>query len=100
MLINLIDDYQANKKPTQTMRPYSANGIATILVDEYLAGNYNVDDLYLKYNPLIYSDVLFILNIEDDFPKANDEYVLITEDGFVISLEDYENQDEIAIIVR
>jgi hypothetical protein len=72
--LNLVDDYQAEAIPSADV-PCSPSG-----ADEF-------EDVIIVY-------------IQDDFGKAKDEYILITEDGFIISLEDFENQDEIAIVVR
>ena len=100
MQLNLVDDYQANNKPTQTISAPVNNAITFVLADEYLANNYEASNLYLQYDPSQYENIAFIVSIQDDFAKANDEYVLITEDGIVLTLEDYYNQDEIAIVVR
>lgn len=100
MLINLVDDYQANKKPTQTLSSPLESAITFILADEYLANSYESSNLYVQYDPSKYDNISFVVSIQDDFAKANDEYVLITEDGLVLTLEDYYNQDQITIIVR
>lgn len=100
MKINLVDDFQANSIPIESPLNGGKSAIKLVLVDDYLSGNVDESLLYEKYDPSDYDNLLFVINIEDDFAKAHDEYVLITEDGFVISLEDYNNQDEIAIVVR
>jgi hypothetical protein len=100
MKLSIVDDFQANNKPEITINSVSQNNVTMVLVDDYLANNLNPELLYMQYDPSKYDNTVFVIRIEDDFAKANDEYVLVTEDGFVISMEDYYNQDQVAIVVR
>ncbi len=100
MKLSIVDDFQANNKPEITINPVSQNNVTMVLVDDYLANNLSPELLYMQYDPSKYDNTVFVIRIEDDFAKANDEYVLVTEDGFVISMEDYYNQDQVAIVVR
>ena len=97
--LNLIDDYQSNNTPIQMLKSIKSDNIRFILADEYSAIALNSDVVYASNNLASYQNIV-IVYIEDEFTKAQDDYALITEDGFVISLEDFENQDEIAIVVR
>ncbi len=100
MKLSIVDDFQANNKPEITINSVSQNNVTMVLVDDYLANNLSPELLYMQYDPSRYDNTVFVIRIEDDFAKANDEYVLVTEDGFVISMEDYYNQDQVAIVVR
>lgn len=101
---NLIDDFFANSLNADNLfvqySPDHNNAIKVVITDDFFASSLEIESLFVQYNPSQYQNILFSINIEDDYAKANDEYVLITEDGLVIALEDYHNQDEIAIIVR
>jgi len=100
MQLSIVDDYQADSIFSPLLKTDSDNKITFVLTDEYLADSLDPDILFVKYDPSQYQNMIFTINIEDDFAKANDEYVLITEDGLVISMEDWFNQDQIAITVR
>ena len=100
MRLSIVDDYQANNRPVQEVKLNAENKVSFVLTDEYLADSLDPEILFVKYNPAQYHNIIFTINVEDDFAKANDEYVLVTEDGLVISMEDYYNQDQVAIIVR
>ena len=97
--INLVDDYQAEAIPL-VVEPRIVNwDFKLTLADDYSAIALNSDVVYSSNNSTKFKYVIMAY-IQDDLGRAQDEYVLITEDGFVISLEDFQNQDEIAIVVR
>ena len=97
--INLVDDYQAETIPSIFASQIAKSGFKLTLADDYSAIALDSDVVYLPNNPTKLKYVV-VVYIQDDFGSAQDDYLLITEDGFVISLEDFQNQDEIAIVVR
>lgn len=97
--VNLVDDYQAEAIPSVVEPQIFKSGVKMTLADNYNAIALSSDVVYSPNNSTEFK-YLIIAYIQDDFGSAQDEYALITEDGFVISLEDFHNQDEIAIVVR
>ena len=93
---SLVDDFSALMAP-----PFnSCNNITSATYNINIFDDFSALVEYVPKPCSDFYDQNFIVNLIDDLGDTPDEWVLITESGLVISLEDKPNNyDEFAIIV-
>jgi hypothetical protein len=92
--LSLIDDYQADSIITITRGEVEEN--PNFIVD--ILDTMGFGSIYIATPHSATPSGSFIVRIVDDFGDTPDEWVLITEDGFIISLEPVD--DEFGITVE
>lgn len=91
--LELLDNYQADSVITVTREEINAN--PNFIVD--ILDTMNFGSIYIATPQSATPSGVFIVRIIDDFGDTPDEWVLITEDGFIISLEPVDDQFGITV---
>ena len=92
--LSVVDDYQSLSVLTVGRRDvvYDENFIAQIIDD------FGAQLVYSATPQQATPSLSFIVHIVDEFGDTPDEWVLITEDGFIISLEPFDDEFGITVV--